>query len=216
LISRLRGALIEIQGNVLLLDVGGVGYEIEVSANVLGAAPLIGAELTLHTHFVVREDAQLLFGFCDKNERDLYRTYVRINGVGPKMGLALISSIDPSTLSLAVQNNEVGVLTKVPGVGKKTAERLMVELKSRIDTLILQLPTAANLAMPSFGSRAVYREAEDALLALGYKGHQAQQGIMQARKDFEKKAAHAGVDEKDPTTEQIVTWVLRQFARSGA
>jgi Holliday junction DNA helicase RuvA len=132
------------------------------------------------------------------------------------MGLALISSIDPSTLSRAVQNNEVGVLTKVPGVGKKTAERLMVELKSRIDTLIPQLPAAEHLPMPSFGSRAVYQEAEDALLALGYKSHQAQQAVMQARKDFEEKAAQSSGDEKDPTTEQIVTWVLRQFARSGA
>ena len=216
MISRLRGALVEIEGNVLLLDVGGVGYEVEVSANVLGAAPLVGTELTLYTHFVVREDAQLLFGFCDKNERDLYRTYIRINGVGPKMGLALISSIDPSTLSRAVQNNEVGVLTKVPGVGKKTAERLMVELKSRIDTLIPQLPAAEHLPMPSFGSRAVYQDAEDALLALGYKSHQAQQAVMQARKDLEQKAAQSSGDEKDPTTEQIVTWVLRQFARSGA
>lgn len=216
MISRLRGALVEIEGNVLLLDVGGVGYEVEVSANVLGAAPLVGTELTLYTHFVVREDAQLLFGFCDKSERDLYRTYIRINGVGPKMGLALISSIDPSTLSRVVQNNEVGVLTKVPGVGKKTAERLMVELKSRIDTLLPQLPMAENFPMPSLAGRAVYQEAEDALLALGYKGHQAQQAVIQARKDFEQKAAQTGGEEKDPTTEQIVTWVLRQFARSGA
>ena len=216
MISRLRGALVEIEGNVLLLDVGGVGYEVEVSANVLGAAPRVGTELTLYTHFVVREDAQLLFGFCDKNERDLYRTYIRINGVGPKMGLALISSIDPSTLSQAVQNNEIGVLTKVPGVGKKTAERLMVELKSRIDTLIPQLPKATNLPMASFGVRAVYQEAEDALLALGYKGHQAQQAVMYARQDFEQRVSQSSGDNKDPTTEQIVTWVLRQFARSGA
>ena len=216
MISRLRGALVEIEGNVLLLDVGGVGYEVEVSANVLGAAPRVGTELTLYTHFVVREDAQLLFGFCDKNERDLYRTYIRINGVGPKMGLALISSIDPSTLSQAVQNNEIGVLTKVPGVGKKTAERLMVELKSRIDTLITQLPKATNLPMASFGVRAVYQEAEGALLALGYKGHQAQQAVMYARQDFEQRVSQSSGDNKDPTTEQIVTWVLRQFARSGA
>jgi Holliday junction DNA helicase RuvA len=216
LISRLRGALVEIEGNVLLLDVGGLGYEVEVSANVLSASPLVGTELTLYTHFVVREDAQLLFGFCDKNERDLYRTYIRINGVGPKMGLALISSIDPSTLSQAVQNNEVGVLTKVPGVGKKTAERLMVELKSRIDMLVPQLPTATSLPMASFGTRAVYQEAEDALLALGYKGHQAQQAVMHARRDFEQEVSQSSGDNKDPTTEQIVTWVLRQFARSGA
>lgn len=215
MIGRLAGTLAEIEGNTLLLDVGGIGYEIEVSANVLGAGPLIGAELILYTHFVVREDAQLLFGFCDRSERDLYRTYIRINGVGPKMGLALISSIDPGTLSRAVQNNEVGVLTKVPGVGKKTAERLMVELKSRIDTLIPQLPSTTDMPMPSFTSRAVYQEAEDALLALGYKGNQAQQAIMQARQDFEQKAAQANGATKEPSTEQIVTWVLRQIARSG-
>jgi Holliday junction DNA helicase RuvA len=131
------------------------------------------------------------------------------------MGLALISSIDPGTLSRAVQNNEVGVLTKVPGVGKKTAERLMVELKSRIDTLIPQLPSTTDMPMPSFTSRAVYQEAEDALLALGYKGNQAQQAIMQARQDFEQKAAQANGATKEPSTEQIVTWVLRQIARSG-
>lgn len=215
MIGRLAGTLVEIEGNTLLLDVGGIGYEIEVSANVLGARPLIGAELILYTHFVVREDAQLLFGFCDRSERDLYRTYIRINGVGPKMGLALISSIDPGTLSRAVQNNEVGVLIKVPGVGKKTAERLMVELKSRIDTLIPQLPSTTDMPMPSFTSRAVYQEAEDALLALGYKGNQAQQAIMQARQDFEQKAAQANGATKEPSTEQIVTWVLRQIARSG-
>lgn len=215
MIGRLAGTLVEIEGNTLLLDVGGIGYEIEVSANVLGAGPLIGAELILYTHFVVREDAQLLFGFCDRSERDLYRTYIRINGVGPKMGLALISSIDPGTLSRAVQNNEVGVLIKVPGVGKKTAERLMVELKSRIDTLIPQLPSTTDMPMPSFTSRAVYQEAEDALLALGYKGNQAQQAIMQARQDFEQKAAQANGATKEPSTEQIVTWVLRQIARSG-
>ncbi len=215
MIGRLAGTLVEIEGNTLLLDVGGIGYEVDVSANVLGAGPLIGAELILYTHFVVREDAQLLFGFCDRSERDLYRTYIRINGVGPKMGLALISSIDPGTLSRAVQNNEVGVLTKVPGVGKKTAERLMVELKSRIDTLIPQLPSTTDMPMPSFTSRAVYQEAEDALLALGYKGNQAQQAIMQARQDFEQKAAQANGATKEPSTEQIVTWVLRQIARSG-
>jgi Holliday junction DNA helicase RuvA len=215
LIGRLAGTLVEIEGNTLLLDVGGIGYEIEVSANVLGARPLIGAELILYTHFVVREDAQLLFGFCDRSERDLYRTYISINGVGTKMGLALISSIYPGTLSRAVQNNEVGVLTKVPGVGKKTAERLMVELKSRIDTLIPQLPSTTDMPMPSFTSRAVYQEAEDALLALGYKGNQAQQAIMQARQDFEQKAAQANGATKEPSTEQIVTWVLRQIARSG-
>ena len=85
----------------MMMDVGGVGYELEVSANVLAAAPPIGESITLSTHFVVREDAQLLFGFCDTAERELFRTFVKINGVGPKLALAIISSLDPSTLSVA-------------------------------------------------------------------------------------------------------------------
>ena len=127
-----HGALIEIDAEkaTLMVDVGGVGYELEVSTNVLATAPAIGQPITLSTHFVVREDAQLLFGFCDTAERELFRTFVKINGVGPKLALAIISSLDPSMLAVAVQNNDVGVLTNVPGVGKKTAERLMVELKS--------------------------------------------------------------------------------------
>ena len=119
MIGRLSGNLILIEGNLLLLDVAGVGYEVEVSAGVLANSPQTGVQLTLFTHFVVREEAQLLFGFADQRERDLFRAYIRINGVGPKMALALISSISPAALASAVQANEVGVLTKVPGVGKK-------------------------------------------------------------------------------------------------
>jgi Holliday junction DNA helicase RuvA len=215
LISRLKGILSEIDGNLLLVEAGGVGYELEVSAKVLASAPALGVEIILYTHFVVREDAQLLFGFCDKSERDLYRTYIRINGVGPKMGLALISSIDPATLSGAVRNNEVGILTNVPGVGKKTAERLMVELKSQIDTLIPSAVFGLATSIPSFEHRAVYQDAEDALLALGYKGNQAHQAILQARQDFEFKAGKNASELGEPTTEEIVTWVLRQIARNG-
>ena len=115
LIGRLTGNLVLIEGNQLLLDVSGVGYEVEVSASVLASSPQSGKSMTLFTHFVVREEAQLLFGFGDQRERDLFRAYIRINGVGPKMALALISSISLPTLVDAVQSNEVGVLTKVPG-----------------------------------------------------------------------------------------------------
>ena len=103
MIGRLTGNLALIEGNLLLLDVAGVGYEVEVSASVLASSPQIGASMTLFTHFVGREEAQLLVGFADQGERDLFRTYIRINGVGPKMALALISSINPATLASAVQ-----------------------------------------------------------------------------------------------------------------
>lgn len=204
MIGRLTGNLVLIEGNQLLLDVGGVGYEVDVSAAVLAQSPQPGTQLTIFTHFVVREEAQLLFGFADQRERDLFRAFIRINGVGPKMALALISSISPANLFSAVQANEVGVLTQVPGVGKKTAERLMVELKSRLDTLLPE-GLAAAVTLPPAADRAAGREAEDALMALGYKAHQAAEAVRQAQQALSDKAP---VD-----TEQLVTWVLRSMAR---
>ena len=206
MIGRLTGNLVLIEGNQLLLDVSGVGYEVEVSASVLATSPQAGKSLALYTHFVVREEAQLLFGFGDQRERDLFRAYIRINGVGPKMALALISSISLPTLVSAVQANEVGVLTKVPGVGKKTAERLMVELKSRLDTLMPEGMSAVSLAVGSV-DRAVGREAEDALIALGYKPNQASDAVQQALQALANDSGDVG-------TEQLVTWVLRSMARS--
>ncbi|NCF43613.1 MAG: Holliday junction branch migration protein RuvA [Proteobacteria bacterium] len=205
MIGRLSGNLILIEGNLLLLDVAGVGYEVEVSAGVLANSPQTGLQLTLFTHFVVREEAQLLFGFADQRERDLFRAYIRINGVGPKMALALISSISPAALASAVQANEVGVLTKVPGVGKRTAERLMVELKSRLDTL---LPDGiASLGSQVVGAdRQAGHEAEEALLALGYKPVQAADAVQQALQ------ALSG-DSSAVDTEQLVTWVLRSMGK---
>ena len=212
LIGRLTGALIEIDAEnaTMMVDVGGVGYELEVSANVLVAAPPIGELITLSTHFVVREDAQLLFGFCDTAERELFRTFVKINGVGPKLALAIISSLDPSTLSVAVQNNEVGVLTKVPGVGKKTAERLMVELKSKLHSL---LPIGAEpLRSAGIGAtqQAIDQDAQDALVVLGYKPAQAQQMISQLQHTLS-----ASGEAEPATTEQLVSMALRHFARGG-
>ena len=204
MIGRITGRLILIEGNQILLDVAGVGYEVGVSAGVLAQSPQSGEPLTLFTHFVVREEAQLLFGFSDQRERDLFRAFIRINGVGPKMALALISSIAPATLVAAVQANEVGILTKVPGVGKKTAERLMVELKSRLDTLLPD-GVAAEAAISSSADPVVGREAEDALIALGYKPSQAADAVQQAQ--------NALSDSGRVDTEQLVTWVLRSMAR---
>ena len=212
LIGRLTGALIEIDAEnaTMMMDVGGVGYELEVSANVLAATPPIGESITLSTHFVVREDAQLLFGFCDTAERELFRTFVKINGVGPKLALAIISSLDPSTLSVAVQNNEVGVLTKVPGVGKKTAERLMVELKSKLHSLLPKGAEPMRSAGIGATQQAIGQDAEDALVVLGYKPSQAQQMITQVQNTL------SASEEAEPaTTEQLVSMALRHFARGG-
>ena len=146
------------------------------------------------------------FGFRDARERELFRTFVKINGVGPKLALAIISSLDPGTLSIAVENNEVGVLTKVPGVGKKTAERLMVELKSKLQSL---LPEALVDQGQTLGAtqQAVGQDAQDALVALGYKPLQAQQMISQLQQSSEWS--------QPLTTEQLVSAALRNAARRG-
>ena len=208
MIGRLTGTLIDIEagGANVVVDVGGVGYEVEVSSSVLSSGLVMGEALTLFTHFVVREDAQLLFGFNSRSERDLFRAYIKINGVGPKMGLALISSVDPAGLARAVRANDLSVLTRVPGVGKKTAERLMVELKNRIDELTEF--SGAELAVVSGVTvdRAVEIEAEDALVALGYRPADAARVIARVCKELPD----------DANVEDVVRRALRVFASQEA
>ena len=211
MIGRLTGKLIELDANTLLVDVAGVGYEVEVSAAVLGMLPGGDEKFTLHTHFVVREDAQLLYGFAAKNERELFRAFIKISGVGPKLGLALISALDPHALVVAVRNNDISLLTKVPGVGKKTAERLMVELKSRIDALAqsgavpLNVLSGDNLSSPRAPLMAV--EAEDALIALGYRPQEAHRAVSKALQS---------VVEEDISAAALVRLALRGFAPSSS
>jgi Holliday junction DNA helicase RuvA len=218
LIGRLTGRLIELDASVLLVDVAGVAYEVEVSAGVLQTLPEVGQDIILHTHFVVREDAQLLYGFAAKNERDLFRAFIKINGVGPKLGLSLISALDPHALSHAVRSNDVSMLTKVPGVGKKTAERLMVELKNRLETLeqsgavpfnVVSVSEAATDSMSSIAKVAA--EAEDALIALGYRPLDASRAVAQAVRG-------AATEESDstPSVQTLVRRALRGFAKSSS
>lgn len=193
----------------MLVDVMGVAYEVEVSSAVLAASPQMQSEVVIHTHLVVREDAQLLFGFVSKSERDLFRAYIKINGVGPKLALALISSVDPGTLALAVRNNDVSALTKVPGVGKKTAERLMVELKNRIDDL--SQAGGVNMQVVSIdgvSSGQGANEAEDALVALGYRPNDARAAV-------DRILAEQG-ESGELGTEEIVRMALKNFGKQRA
>ncbi|MBC7210904.1 MAG: Holliday junction branch migration protein RuvA, partial [Pseudomonas sp.] len=131
MIGRLRGTLAEKQPPHLIIDVNGVGYELEVPMTTLYRLPKVGEPVTVHTHLVVREDAHLLYGFAEKRERELFRELIRLNGVGPKLALALMSGLEVDELVRCVQAQDASVLVRVPGVGKKTAERLLVELKDR-------------------------------------------------------------------------------------
>lgn len=180
MIGRLRGFLAEKQPPHLVLDVNGVGYEIEVPMTTLYRLPHVGEPVTLHTHLVVREDAHLLYGFYEKRERELFRELIRLNGVGPKLALALMSGLDVDELVRCVQAQDTSALTRIPGVGKKTAERLLVELKDRFKAWETQPGT---FALVSNGPNApepvatAESDAVSALISLGYKPQEASKAV---------------------------------------
>ena len=179
MIGRLRGTLIEKQPPEILLEVGGVSYELQLPMTCFYELPPIGQEAVLHTHFVVREDAQLLYGFVNKRTRALFRELLKANGVGPKLALAILSGMSASQFVSAVEREEIGLLVKIPGVGKKTAERLVVEMKDRLkgwsEGALFTPFTDAMTTLPGDADKpsSVEDEAVSALLALGYKPQQA-------------------------------------------
>ncbi|AVD82044.1 Holliday junction branch migration protein RuvA [Pseudomonas sp. SWI6] len=180
MIGRLRGTLAEKQPPHLIIDVNGVGYELEVPMTTLYRLPKVGESVTVHTHLVVREDAHLLYGFHEKRERELFRELIRLNGVGPKLALALMSGLEVDELVRCVQAQDASTLVRVPGVGKKTAERLLVELKDRFKawetspamfTLVSDGPVSVSSA------NNAEADAVSALVSLGYKPQEASKAV---------------------------------------
>ncbi|MCZ6640281.1 MAG: Holliday junction branch migration protein RuvA [Gammaproteobacteria bacterium] len=178
MIGRIKGQLVEVVENVVLLDAGGVAYEVELTSTALARLPARDHELILYTHLVVREDAQLLYGFASREERNLFRVLIRINGVGPKLAVKLISSINLHDLAVAVHNSDVAMLMRVPGVGRKTAERLLVELKDKLADLV-----SGDVTTLDRGDNQAALEAESALISLGYKATEAARVIDSVRSE---------------------------------
>jgi holliday junction DNA helicase RuvA len=178
MIGRIRGNLVSRDEHTVLVDVAGVGYELEVTPNTLSTLPGNGHDVVLFTHLSIREDAHSLFGFVSVGERDLFRTLIKISGVGPKLALTLLSGMDVADLARCIRDSDVARLVKLPGIGRKTAERLVVELKDRIDRLV-RIPETAR-SRSGDASRLVIEEAERALIALGYRPAQASRAISNA------------------------------------
>jgi len=170
MIGLLRGRVIQRLPPQLLLDVNGVGYEVDAPMSTFYDLPAGDAEVTLHIHMVVREDAQILYGFVHEADRALFRALLKVNGVGGKMALAILSGMSSNDFSLCVQTGDVTALTKLPGVGKKTAERLIVEMSDRLDKLGGSgLPAGLSTISPTAAASSPEGDAISALLALGYK-----------------------------------------------
>jgi holliday junction DNA helicase RuvA len=174
MIGRLRGILAEKQPPLLLIDIGGVGYEVEAPMSTFYQLPEVGATVTLHTHLVVREDAHLLFGFASEGERRLFRTLIKVNGVGAKLALTILSGIAADEFARCVQENDTAALVRLPGVGKKTAERLIIEMRDRLADWegAVTLPGATPVEAVRTGSDEL-RDAISALVSLGYKPPEA-------------------------------------------
>ncbi len=176
MIGRLTGTLLEKNPPQILLDVQGVAYEIDVPMSTFYNLPVLHEKVVLHTQLIVREDAHLLFGFGSLDERAAFRQLLKISGVGPKLALAVLSGLSLADLALAVANKEAGRLTKIPGVGKKTAERLLLELQGKFAAGVAS--AARDVAPASSGDDIV-----NALLALGYNAKEADWAVRQLPKD---------------------------------
>lgn len=168
MIGRLRGQIAQISPQQLLIDVGGVGYEVEISLNTFAALADVKSEAVVFTHLVVREDAQLLFGFSSADERELFRTLIKVNGVGPKMALAILSGLDASSFAACILDGDVKTLTGLPGVGKKTAERLIIEMRDKVTTLAGEHRPEIDAVTANIAD-----DAEAALIGLGYRPQEA-------------------------------------------
>lgn len=186
MIGRLKGILLEKQPPHILVDVQGVGYELDAPMSTFYKLPTLGETVTLHTHMVVREDAQLLYAFAEKRERELFRELIRLNGVGPKLALALMSGLEVDELIRAVQAQDTSALVRVPGVGKKTAERLLIELRDRFKAWETLPGSFKPLAAPGGAQAAPASQSADAvsaLISLGYKPQEASRAIAAVEED---------------------------------
>ena len=193
MIGRLKGNVVDILDNVVMLDVNGIGYEIEVTSTTLTNLQVSDTETIIFTHFVVREDAHLLYGFANQEERDLFRNLIKVNGIGPKLGLTILSSIGPERFITYVSERDVTAITSIPGVGKKTAERLVLDLK---DKLVNGFQTV--VPMSPAGNES-FQEAKLALVSLGYKPTEASKVLEQ-------------IYNEDQAVEELIRAALQRMA----
>jgi Holliday junction DNA helicase RuvA len=195
MIGSLRGRLAAKQAPHIVLECNGVGYDVETPMSTFLELPAIGAELFLHTHLLVREDAQLLFGFASTDERALFRSLLKISGVGAKMGLAILSAMSEADFRRCVEYEDTASLVRIPGVGKKTAERLIIEMRDKFKHQPGGPTSTAAGAVANPKSEAV-----DALVSLGYKVN-----------EVNKLIGNMDVDGK--SAEDIIRQALRQAVR---
>ena len=196
MIVKLAGKLLDKRAPCALIDVNGVGYEINVSLMTFVDLPSLGSDVEMHTHLVVREDSHTLYGFLTVHERSLFKDLIKVNGVGPKMALGMLSGMTVDEFARAILNRDVSSLVKLPGVGKKTAERLVIEMKDAIDGVGLSGASENTITKSD-----IRLEAESGLLSLGYKA----QDITKILNNLDYKNASS--------SEDIIKMALQSIAK---
>jgi holliday junction DNA helicase RuvA len=184
MISRLKGFLIEKNPPKLLIDVVGIGYEVDAPMTTIYALPELGMEVVLHTHLSVREDAHQLYGFLTLDDRNLFRMLIAVNGIGPKTALGILSALDALSLAEAIYQEDITRLVNIPGIGKKTAERLLIELRDKMAKWAPEAKLSSGKTEgKSIGIKnRLIHEAVQALISLGYKQNDAMQRIEKLQK----------------------------------
>ena len=177
MIGRIKGILEQKQPPEILVDVNGIGYEIQMPMTSIYELPEIGEEVIVHTHLVVREDAHLLFGFSDQNERSMFRKLIKTNGVGAKMALTILSTMSSNEFLIVINQSDINSLVKIPGIGKKTAERLLIEMRDKLQNISVDTKSKVQLLL------GVKEEAISGLVSLGYKSTQAEKVIESIYKE---------------------------------
>lgn len=200
MIGRLRGILVQRQAPFLLLDVNGVGYEIEATMSTFYDLPGVGAECVVYTHLIVRDDAHLLYGFADLAERALFRELIKVNGVGARMAMNVLSGMPVGEFARCVHENNAAALTRLPGIGKKSAERLIIEMRDRLKDRDATAEPAPTLAVPHGAPDDPVRDAVSALAALGYKPHEASRMVR-------------AIDASGKNSEEIIRSALQSAVR---
>lgn len=197
MIGYLQGVLLDKRPPTLLLDVHGVGYELDAPMTTFYDLPAAGDRVTVYTHMVVREDAQMLFAFSDTAQRDVFRSLLKVSGVGPRVALAILSTLSTRDFFNAVTDNDVARLTRVPGIGRKTAERLIVEMRDRV---LKQVHEKGEVPVPVTERReSPVEDAVEALMALGYKPAEASRAVR-------------NLDSEGVGSEELIRQALRQLA----
>lgn len=196
MIGKIRGTLLEKQPPQVIVDVQGIGYEIDAPMSTIYQLPDVGQQVNLFTHYVVREDAHLLFGFYTREERQLFRTLLKVNGVGPRLALTVLSSVTPDEFVRSVLDNDTANLVRLPGIGKKTAERLVIEMRDKLAEWTPAIRPEGAILASEDPRQHVLQDAISALIALGYKQQEASRFVTKA-------------DNGKATSEELIRLALR-------